>query len=184
MSFSDDIPKLGNTIGADVPLIADNTDHLKACIEQEHSFSDSDSTACIHTTLMKPSYGLLADRPETGKAIDWYYATDARVLYYGTGDGGSWNELKISGSGTYVNHAEEVTDFTLDGSVGMYYCDIKHSFGAAFTYIISDIRRYANYAWYDANSGKNIAPQTNDILRIWFDSEPERIKVALMGMGE
>ena len=182
MSFSDDIPKLGNTIGADVPLIADNTDHLKACLEQEHSFSDSDATACIHTTLMKPAYGLLAARPATGKAIDWYYATDARVLYYGTGTGGAWNELKISGSGTYVNHAETVSTFTLDG--GRYYCDITHSFGAAFTYIISDIRRYVTDTWYDANSGKETDPQTNDILRFWFDTEPESIKVALMGMGE
>ena len=86
-----------------------------------------------------------------------------------------------TGSADLKKHAETVSSFTSSG--GRYYCDITHSFGASYTYIISDLQRYVTDTWLDANMGKELRPQTNDIMRLWFDSEPESIKVSLIGMG-
>jgi len=100
MGFTTSTPIATNTIADDITYIRANLAHLRACIDNEHGYDDDDSSQCTHSGLTSLTTGLYTARPDTGTSDEFYYATDTAQLFYGTGNGGAWNELTIVSSGT------------------------------------------------------------------------------------
>jgi len=95
MTFNNDIPTMSDSIGDDIPSIQENFEHLKDSISEEHDWSDSAATSCVHSEGSGRIF-VSAIQPETGSIGKLWYDTANDILYYDNGS--TWTEVDLSGS--------------------------------------------------------------------------------------